>query len=95
MNARLTALLPAFATVGASGPAYRENSSAPTQRRVEGPGVPFLVPLWVAMGIVGTATILPFYGPVMWALPALAFLVACPLLVAWVLFVEGGNGPAT
>lgn len=95
MNARLISLRPAFATSGVSGLAYRENSRVPTQRKVEWPGVPLLVPLWVATGIVGAAAALLFYGPVAWALPALAFLVACPLLVAWVLLVEGGDAPET
>lgn len=50
--------------------------------------VPFLVPLWVAIGIAAGAMLLPFYGHETWALPALAFLVICPLLVAGVLLME-------
>jgi hypothetical protein len=36
---------------------------------------------------------LPFYGPAAWALPVLAFLVVCLLLVTWMLFVEGEDVP--
>jgi hypothetical protein len=50
--------------------------------------VPFLVPLWVAIGIAAGAMLLPFYGHETWALPALAFLVICPLLVVGVLLME-------
>ena len=49
---------------------------------------PFLVPLWIAMGIAGGAMLLPLYGHEAEVLPALVFLVICPLLVAGVLLME-------
>jgi hypothetical protein len=52
---------------------------------------PFLVPLWVAIGIAGGAMLLPLYGHEAAMLPALAFLVICPLLVAGVLLMEGDD----
>ncbi|MDO8840500.1 MAG: hypothetical protein Q7V31_16420 [Parvibaculum sp.] len=96
MNTRLIALLSAFAAGDVPVRAYREKDGRVlAQRKAKGFSAPLLVPLWIAMGIVGTAAMLPFYGPAAWALPALAFLVACPLLVTWVLFVEGGDAPET
>lgn len=52
---------------------------------------PFLVPLWVAIGIAGGAMLLPLYGHEAAVLPALVFLVICPLLVAGVLLMEGDD----
>ncbi|WP_041535946.1 hypothetical protein [Parvibaculum lavamentivorans] len=79
MNARVTAFLPGLVF---------------TARDAEKPGAPLLVPLWVALGIAGGAALLPVYGGSAWALPALAFLVLCPLAVAGVLLAEGADAPA-
>lgn len=93
MNARLTALLPAVAFSGFPGPASWKNFHAAADRKSGDSGAPVLVPLWVAMGIAGGAALLPFYGAALWALPALAFLVVCPLLVAGVVLIEGNGTP--
>jgi len=93
MNARLTAFFPASAFGSVTGFASRENSHATAERKSGEAAPPVLVPLWVAMGIAGAAALLPFYGAALWALPALAFLVACPLLVAGVVLMEG-SAPA-
>lgn len=52
---------------------------------------PLLVPLWVSMGIAAAGTMLPFFGGDAEVLPALIFLTVCPLLVAAVLMLEGGD----
>ncbi len=94
MNARLTALLPASAFFGFSGLASWKNSHAAADRNAGDSEAPVLVPLWVAMGIAGAAALLPFYGAALWALPALVFLVACPLLVACMVLMEGSSARA-
>jgi len=91
MTARLIAVLPAFD--GVSGELLREGNRASAKCGIEKSDASLWVPLWVAMGIAGAAAMLPFYGTAIWALPALAFLVACPLLVAWVLLIEGETAP--
>ena len=59
--------------------------------KAQEPHAPFLVPLWVAIGIAGGAMLLPLYGHEAEVLPALVFLVICPLLVAGVLLMEGDD----
>ena len=48
--------------------------------------------LWlcVPIGIVALAAILLLFGLSVWSALAIAFLIACPLVVAWVLIAERG-----
>lgn len=55
---------------------------------------PVIVPMWVAMGIACAAIMLPLYGHDISALPALVFLVVCPLAVAAVLLAGGDDTDA-
>lgn len=90
MTARFTALLPHPVIGGTAGFAR----FAFTAGNADRPAAPLLVPLWVALGIAGGAALLPVYGAAMWALPALAFLILCPLIVAGVLLAEGAEASA-
>ncbi|MEQ8268982.1 MAG: hypothetical protein RH982_17435 [Parvibaculum sp.] len=90
MNARFTALLPYPAIGGAAGLARFTFAARASGK----PAAPLLVPLWVALGIAGGAALLPVYGAAPWALPALLFLVLCPLAVAGVVLAEGAEPPA-
>lgn len=90
MNARLTALLPYPVAGGAAGRSRFALAALASGRA----GAPLLVPLWVALGIAGGASLLPVYGAAPWTLPALLFLVLCPLAVAGVVLAEGAEPPA-
>ena len=48
--------------------------------------------LWlcVPIGIVALAAILLLFGLSVWSALAIAFLIACPLMVVWVLVAERG-----
>ena len=62
-----------------------------TETEARESNAPLLVPLWIAIGIAGGAMLLPLYGHEAEVLPALVFLVICPLLVAGVLLMEGDD----
>lgn len=46
--------------------------------------------LWICpiIGLVAGATILWLFGIGLWTVVAFLFLIACPLVVAWVLVIE-------
>jgi hypothetical protein len=51
-------------------------------------GVPRLVWICVAVGLIGAAALLLQYGVSLWALLGALFLIACPAAVVWVLIVQ-------
>jgi len=46
--------------------------------------------LCVPLGIVAAMVLLLLFGLSWWSAVAIAFLVACPMVVAWALFAERG-----
>lgn len=90
MNMRIAAARLPVSILAAILPSLvRTMPEAETQARES--RTPVLVPLWVAIGIAGGAMLLPLYGHEASVLPALVFLVVCPLLVAAVLLMEGDD----
>ena len=51
--------------------------------------------LWICpfLGLFAGAAVLWIFGVTLWTALVLVFLVACPLVVAWVLVIEPGRRP--
>jgi Flp pilus assembly protein TadB len=57
--------------------------------------VPNFVWVCVAVGVIAAVTVLILFGPSLWTLLGIFFLIACPAMAVWVLSVERGYRSTT
>lgn len=75
----------------------KNNRSVSSPRIEEEPARKLKHLLWFCplVGLVAGAVILWLYGFSLWAAIAIIFLVACPLIIVWVLMIERSQRPSS
>lgn len=72
----------------------RQDNPPPTGNSRRRP-VPGFVWVCVAVGVIAAVTVLIVFGPSLWTLLGIFFLIVCPTMAVWVLGVERGYRSAT